>query len=108
VPGSRKQDRFGFGAKRFGNARKQDVANDLGTGRAAGFPREHNLEAERFQPLRQCRCVGRLTAAFAAFEGNEMSAHSTWSQPCCSLSPLAPGLGFTRVRSLIDWSKSDI
>src|SRR6478736_8470068 len=65
VAGSREQDRLRFSAEWLGNARKQDMADDLGAGRPARLPCEHDLKAQRFQPMSQRRCVGRFTAAFA-------------------------------------------
>ncbi len=47
VARGREQDRLGLGAERLGDAGEQDVADDLGAGRAARLAREHDLDAER-------------------------------------------------------------
>jgi hypothetical protein len=52
------------------------MPNDLGASRAARLSCEHNFYTGRFETLRKRSCVGRLTAAFAPFERNEMSAQS--------------------------------
>ena len=40
-----------------------------------------DLDPKRFQPLRHRRRMGGFAAAFAAFEGDEMSAHLILCQP---------------------------
>jgi hypothetical protein len=52
------------------------MPNDLGTGRATRLSCEHNFYTGRFETLRKRPGVGRLAAAFAPFERNEMSAQS--------------------------------
>src|SRR5262249_2286293 len=80
VSRSGKEDSFGFRSKRLGHAGEQDKADDLGSRRSAGLPREHNFEAKRSEPLRQRRRVSGFTAAFAAFKRNKSSAHLTLGQ----------------------------
>src|SRR5216683_653032 len=51
------------------------MANDLGTGRTAGFAGKQDADAKTGQLLRQeCR-LRRLAGAFAAFERDEFSGH---------------------------------
>ena len=75
-----KQDRLGFSAERLGDAGQQNVADDFGAGRAARFAREHDLDARRLEPVGQQARMGGLAAAFAAFEGDETSAHLVLSR----------------------------
>ena len=44
-------------------------------GEPPGLARELDADAERFQPLRQHRRLGRFAGALAAFEGDELSLH---------------------------------
>ena len=51
VAGCGKQERLGFHAKRFCYPREQDVANRFSAGRAAGFAREHYVDAQRLEAI---------------------------------------------------------
>ena len=62
-----KQHRLGLRAERLGDARQQNVADDLGARRAARLAREHDVEPERRTAVRPacrhgstCRCPRRL------------------------------------------------
>jgi hypothetical protein len=79
VARGREQNGFGLGSQRLGGAGEQHVANDFGARRAARLAREHDLDAERLEPLRQHPGMGGLAATLAAFEGDEASAQ--WSEP---------------------------
>ncbi len=74
------QNRLGLGTERLGDAGKQNMADDLGAGGAARLAREHDRDAGRVEPVRQETRMGGLAAAFAAFEGNETSAHIVLSE----------------------------
>src|SRR5262249_15840023 len=68
-------ERLGFYAEGLRNTREQHVPDDFGAGRAARLAREHHADAHRLKAIRQQRRMGRLTGAFAAFEGDESSTH---------------------------------
>ncbi len=66
---------FGIGSQRPHRARQQDIAHDLGAGRAARLPRQQRVDAEPLDPRRQQGCVRGLAGALAALESDEASAH---------------------------------
>ncbi len=69
----REQHRLGLRAERLGGAGQEDMPDDFRAGRAAGLAREHDVDAERLQPLRQQRRLGGLAGALAAFERDELA-----------------------------------
>src|SRR4051812_11680593 len=71
----REQPRLGIGTERARRTRQQDIPHDLRARRAARLAGELGADAERPQPGRQYRRMGRFSSAFAALECDEASAH---------------------------------
>ena len=71
------QEGLCLGAELLGDARQQNVADDLGARRAARFAREHHVDAGGLEALGERLGVGGLAAALPALEGDETSAHPT-------------------------------
>ena len=88
---SREEHGFDIGPEWLSRASQQDVTNDLGARRAAGFARQLNAKSARLQPQRQHRGLRGLACPFAAFERYELAAsHMRFSAPALNYSAHIP------------------
>src|SRR5665213_849435 len=71
VTRGREQDRLGLRTEWLGDAGEQNMADDLGTGRAARLAREHDIDVQRIESVRQQTGMRGFAAALTALEGNE-------------------------------------
>src|SRR5262245_47781032 len=75
VAGGREQDRLRLRPEWLGRARKQNMPDNLGPGRAARLACEDDADAKAAQPLCKRSRMGRFARALAALESNETSPH---------------------------------